>query len=257
MRFRLRLELQPQVKGREIPINYQYELSAAIYRILSKANQEYAAWLHNNGFWVDKKRFKLFTFSRLIVPYYGIDKERQRLIINSDTLEWHIGFLPEKSTRQFIQGVFSDQCFQIADRVSGVAFAIREVQVMPPLEYAPVMEFQTLSPLCVSQRNEFGKPDYLSPDAPNYAEGLLAGLLARYKALYGHDYEGDPTIDFRLLGNAKPVLVKIKSGTPAQTFVKGYQCRFRLALAEELMRLAYEGGLGEKGSLGFGMINIK
>lgn len=254
MRFKLMLELQPQVKGREIPINYQYELSAAIYRILSKADQAYAAWLHDNGFWADGKHFKLFTFSRLIVPQYGIDRERQRLIINSDIVEWHIGFLPEKSTQQFIQGVFNDQCFQIADRISGAAFVIREVQVMPPLAYAPVMEFQTLSPLCVSQRNKRGKADYLSPDSPNYAEGLLTGLLARYKALHGHDYEGDASIDFQLIGKAKPVLVKMKSGTPAQTFVKGYQCRFRLGLAEDLMRLAYEGGLGEKGSLGFGMI---
>lgn len=254
MRFKLKLELLPNVMGREIPINYQYELSAAIYRILSKADQAYATWLHDNGFAVDGKRPKLFTFSRLIVPKYGIDKERQRLVINSDTVEWHIGFLPEKSTQQFIQGVFCDQSFQIADRISGAAFAIREVQVMPPLAYAPVMEFQTLSPICVSQRDEQGKTNYLSPDAPNYAEGLLTGLLARYKALYGHDYDGDASIDFQLIGKAKPVLVKIKAGTPAQTFVKGYQCKFRLALPEELMRIAYEGGLGEKCSLGFGMI---
>lgn len=253
MRFKLKLELLPNIMGREIPINYQYELSAAIYRILAKADQAYAAWLHDNGFVVDGKRFKLFTFSWLFTPY-KIDRERQRLIINSDTVEWYIGFLPEKSTQQFIQGVFCDQSIQIADRISGAAFAICEVQVMPPLTYAPVMEFQTLSPICVSQRDEQGKTNYLSPDAPNYAEGLLTGLLARYRALYGHDYDGDASIDFQLLGKAKPVLVKIKAGTSAQTFVKGYQCRFRLALPEELMRIAYEGGLGEKCSLGFGMI---
>ena len=256
MRFKLKLELLPNVMGREIPINYQYELSAAIYRILAKADQTYAAWLHDNGFAVDGKCFKLFTFSWLFAPH-RIDRERQRLVINSDTVEWHIGFLPERSTQQFIQGVFCDQGFQIADRISGAAFAIREVQVMRPLAYAPVMEFQTQSPICVSHRNEHGKTDYLSPDAPNYAEGLLTGLLARYKALYGCDYDGDVSIDFQLIGKAKPVLVKIKAGTPAQTFVKGYQCKFRLALPGELMRIAYEGGLGEKCSLGFGMINIK
>lgn len=221
---------------------------------MSKADVRYAQWLHDNGFVAEYKRFKLFTFSRLIVPHYGIDKEHQRLIINSDTVDWHIGFLPEKSTQQFIQGIFHDQAIEISDRISGATFAIREIQVMPPLMYAPVMEFQTLSPICVSQRNEQGKTGYLSPDAPNYAEGLLTGLLARYKALYGHDYDGDASIDFQLLGNAKPVLVKIKAGTPAQTFVKGYQCKFRLALPEELMRIAYEGGLGEKCSMGFGMI---
>lgn len=256
MRFQLSLELQPQLKGREIPINYQYELSATIYKILAKADTGYAKWLHDNGFISENKRFKLFSFSRLIVPRYGIDKERQRLIIHSDFIRWHITFLPEKSTQQFIQGVFNDQRIEISDRVSGASFAIREVQVMPLLKYAPVMEFETMSPVCVSRRNEWGKADYLSPEDSDYASGLLIGLLARYRALYGHDYEGDTSIDFQLLEKAKPVLVKIKAGTPGQTFVKGYQYKFRLALAEELMRIAYEGGLGEKCSLGFGMIKL-
>lgn len=254
MRFKLTLQLQHSVMEREIPINYHYELSAAIYKIMARADAEYAEWLHDNGFSSDNKRFKLFTFSSLLVPRYGIDKERKRLIIKSNTVSLYISFLPENSTWQFIQGVFSDQSIQIADNVSGVAFAIREVQVMPPLVYADEIEFTTLSPICVSQRNERGKADYLAPDAPNYAHALLVGLLARYKALYGKEYEGDTTIDFQLLGNAKPILVKIKADTPQQTFVKGYRCRFKLGLAEELMRIAYEGGLGEKGSLGFGMI---
>lgn len=254
MRFKLKLELLPDIMGREIPINYQYELSAAIYHILSKASQTYSSWLHDNGFWVDNKSFKLFTFSRLIVPKYGIDKERQRLIIKSNVVEWHLGFLPEKSTQQFIQGVFNEQQIEISDRISGASFAIREIQVMQSLTYSPVMEFETMSPICVSRRNERGKANYLSPENPDYASGLLKGLLARYHALYGHDYEGNTSVDFQLLGKAKPVLVKIKAETPEQTFVKGYQYKFRLALAEDLMQIAYEGGLGEKCSLGFGMI---
>ena len=31
MRFKLTLQIQPEVMGRELPINYQYPLQAAIY----------------------------------------------------------------------------------------------------------------------------------------------------------------------------------------------------------------------------------
>lgn len=45
-----------------IPINYQYPLSAAIYKILQKGDSEYAQFLHEEGY---GKGYKFFTFSDL------------------------------------------------------------------------------------------------------------------------------------------------------------------------------------------------
>lgn len=256
MRFKLVLQVEPHRLGRALPINYQYELSAAVYRILSQSDRGYSSWLHENGFITGGKRFKLFTFSNLIVPRYKIDRQRERLIIESGTVEWVISFLPEKSTQQFIEGVFSRQRFQVADQVSGVEFLIREVQVIPPIVYQEEMSFRTLSSVCISERRDDGKTDYLSPSAPSYRQGLLTGLLARYQAFYGKPYDGEVGFDFQVLDEPKPVLIKIKAGTPRQTFVKGYRYRFKTRLPEALMRIAYESGWGEKGAMGFGMIEI-
>ena len=49
MRFNLVLEVNKHAFGNMLPINYQYEQSAAIYRILSSADEAYASWLHDNG----------------------------------------------------------------------------------------------------------------------------------------------------------------------------------------------------------------
>lgn len=256
MRFKLTLQVQSHALGRELPLNYSYECSAAIYRILSRSDENYSLWLHENGFITGGKRFKLFTFSNFIVPQYGIDKQRQRLIIKSDTVEWFISFLPEKSTQQFIEGVFRQQGFQIADKISGVEFQVREVQVMPPLNYQKEMCFETLSPVCVSKRRDDGKSDYLSPSDPSYVRGLLTGLLARYDAYYGKEYEGEVYCDFQVLNEPKSVLVKIKAGTPQQTFVRGYRYRFKVSLPEPLMKIGYESGWGEKGAIGFGALGV-
>lgn len=256
MRFRLKLEVLHSVKGNAMPINYQYELSSAIYKIIAKSDMNFAQWLHDNGFEYNNKNFKLFSYSWLNVPRYTIDKERERLIINSDFVEWHISFLPEISTQQFIKGLFEDQFIEISDNISGVIFKVKEIQLMPTIEYASEMEFITISPICVSFRNEFGSTDYLSPKAPNYKEGLLSGLLSKYSAFYGDDCQMVQNIDFQVIGQFKPVLVKIKANTPAQTFVKAYNYRFKLSLPEPLMHIAYNCGLGEKCSMGFGMIKV-
>ena len=254
MRFKITLQVKANHSGRELPLNYQYESASAIYDILSRSDREYSGWLHENGFSADKKRFKLFSFSRLIVPKYGIDKENQRLIIQSDVVYWYITFLPEKSTRNFIEGVFKQQTFQIGDKYSAVEFTVREIQLMPPLEYKEEMYFETMSPVCISLREADGRTTYLSPADPAYTEGLLIGLSDRYKAFHGQEFAGSKYCDLQLLNEPKSVLVKIKANTPQQTFVRGYIFRFKIRLPEELMQIAYENGIGEKGSIGFGMI---
>lgn len=78
MRFKLLLDVNKKAFGNVLPINYQYEQSAVIYRILSSAEIEYANCLHENGYTLENgKQFKLFTFSRLkifkreIIPEEG------------------------------------------------------------------------------------------------------------------------------------------------------------------------------------------
>ena len=54
MRFKLYLSIDKHGFGDRLPFNYQYELSAVIYKILASADQAFAQWLHDNGFTADK-----------------------------------------------------------------------------------------------------------------------------------------------------------------------------------------------------------
>ena len=49
-----------------LPINYNHLLAGIIYRFLAESDPEYASFLHNEGYAVAEKRFKLFTFSQLM-----------------------------------------------------------------------------------------------------------------------------------------------------------------------------------------------
>lgn len=84
--------------GKAIPVNYQYPLSAAIYRIVSKGDAEYARFLHETGY---GKGFKLFTFSQLNVPF---EIEGDRLRLTSNEANFQVAFHLPQAMESFVKG---------------------------------------------------------------------------------------------------------------------------------------------------------
>lgn len=257
MRFRLTLHIDRN-HGDKLPFNYQHWQSAVIYNILSQADEQYATWLHDNGYQTDTgKRFKLFAYSRFSFGGYAIDKVSKCLVILSDWASWSISFLPEKSTRKFIQGLFANQHFIIGDKYHKVPFDVVDVESLPAIEFAPEMSFRATSPVCVKEHVD-NKIRYMSPEDANYGDAILKGLLSRYQTLTGKPFAGDiSNFRFTLSGDKiKSALVTFKAGTPQQTSVKGYLYSFKMAGPEEILRLAAEGGIGEECSQGFGYVEL-
>ena len=92
-----------------------------------------------------------------------------------------------------------------------------------------------------------------------FAEGVLKGLMARYESIHGQPFDmEDKEFSFELIDKkVKSKLITIKANTPYESRVRGYLCSFRLKAPLELMKIAYEGGVGEQCSQGFGFIEIK
>ena len=263
MRFQISLCAVNSRFGKRLPLNYQYELSAATYHILASANEEFAAWLHDNGFLMENgKQFKLFTFSRLKPAEFRILRQSNQLELLSDKVEWQISFLPENSTQQFVEGLFQKRVFEVGDRQSTVRFQVDSIQLMPSPEFTDTMTFEALSPISVSQRLEDGR-DYYPQDGEEFStsewvrERLLKNLLDKYEVTEGKPFEGEPYFNMMTLSEPKSTLVTIKAGTPQQTKVRGFLCRLALHCPAELMRIAYESGLGEGNSQGFGCLGVK
>ena len=49
-----------------LPIHYNYLIQSLIYHSL---DEEFAEFLHDQGYEVEKRKFKLFNFSRLLGQY--------------------------------------------------------------------------------------------------------------------------------------------------------------------------------------------
>lgn len=264
MRFKITLRVDRKRFGNKIPINYQYEMSAAIYKILSSADTEFATWLHENGFQMDNgKQFKLFTFSRLQIPKNGftIIKQSNQLELKSQTVDFQISFMPENSTQTFIGGVFENRTFEIGRSGALVQFEVESIELLPPPEFKETMMYNTLSPISVSCHDEQGRDRYPQTpqefkDAEWIRERLLNNLIDKYSAFYGKEYSGEKFLKYMTLSEPKSSLISIKAGTREETRVRGFSCQLALNAPASLQKIAYESGLGELNSQGFGCLEV-
>lgn len=262
MRFIITLRVNARKFGRSLPLNYQYEMSAAIYKTLSSCSEDFASWLHNNGFKTDEgKQFKLFTFSRFNIPSFRILRQSNQLELLSDQVFWQISFLPENSTQTFIGGVFENRVFEIGNKDSRVEFEVESIEVVPPPSFQESMVYNTLSPIFVSCTDENGR-DHYPKDSHEFKtsewvrEVLLSNLVDKYSAFYGEEFQGEKYLNFITLTEPKSKLVTLKSGTDAQTHLRGFECKIVVSTPPELQRLAYDSGLGALNSQGFGCLEV-
>jgi len=257
MRFKLTLNIEHQVYGSRLPINYQYEMSAWIYRIISQGDEQYAEWLHQNGFSDEKfRKFKLFVFSNLYSQ--GIKYVHDRLIFRSDKASLYLSLLPEKSTEAFIRGIFREQAFSLGDRQSRVQFNVQQIELTPPPDFSDNFVFKTISPVVIStQADRDHHPRYLSPDESDYRQMIISNLKEKYKSFHNNPFEGDENFSFELLSPARSKLIKIKAGTKEETLVRGFIFTFRLQADKELLKVMHEAGMGEKNAQGFGCVESK
>lgn len=99
--MRFKITISPIVSSsKTIPLNYQYPLSAAIYRIISKGDEEYASFLHEKGY---GKGYKFFTFSDLKFKY---KREDDRMLLLDPKVEFTVSFHLPEASRTFVEGLW-------------------------------------------------------------------------------------------------------------------------------------------------------
>lgn len=259
MRFKIVLTPLKDVFGNRLPLNYQYEQSAVVYRILHQSSAEFSGWLHDNGYVLKNgKSFKLFCYSRFAIQKYRLHKSVFEIEILSDTIEWYLTFLPEIATENFVRGVFSNQQIEIGNRQVHVRFQVQGIEVVPSPHFSEIMDYQTLSPICISLKQENGYDRYISPAHPEASRLILSNLLDKYLASTGEKFPiNDFPFEMQPLTEPKSVLIAIKANTQEESKVRGFMCKFSLRAPVELQKILYESGCGGKNSQGFGMVKVE
>jgi CRISPR-associated endoribonuclease Cas6 len=237
-----------------IPFHYPYSLTAVVYRFLDHASHDYARFLHDEGYRLGAKRFKLFTFSQLLIPKRTLTP--RGIICQSHELFWQIASPVTEFVEHLAQGLL--QLGQM--RLGELELLIARVQVVPRPRFSHEMHLRCLSPIVISvaqERDGRLLARYLRADDPRLSEALRQNLLKKFWVVYGrapHDSELSVEFDkeyVRRKGEEIYRLVDYKG-----TKIKGIMAPFVVRGSAELIEIGYEAGFGEKNSMGFGMVEV-
>ena len=144
MRFKLVLSVKSESFGSVLPVSYQYELSAAVYRRIRENFELYLHWLSSNGFApIDDCRNRLFSFSNLYIPRIRVEYDRLHILVKR--VQMWISFLPVRGTHEFVKQLFSGETFVLGDRRSRVELEVEDIVECPAPGFGEEAEYLALS----------------------------------------------------------------------------------------------------------------
>ncbi len=226
-----------------LPYNYNYHLSSAIYSAFENADPDLADYLHRS------KEIKLYTFSRLLIQKRKV-KEDGLLI--EGPVHLYISTGKELIMKAGIEGALSKGKLRVGD----VEFLIRSIEILEKPNFSKALdgyiEGKTLSPVnTTTKRMKDGelKSWDLYPDDIQFYENLRRNLLKKYEMIHGEKPE-DRYFDLKIR-EFKKERVKIRN-----TMHRASTFHFHLRGSPKLIKTAYDCGLGEKNSMGFGCIEV-
>lgn len=241
-----------------LPIQYQYPLSSAIYKILKNADTRYADFLHQSGY---GKGFKLFSFSDLKGKF---KLEGDRLKVLGSQISFYISFHLPEASQHFIKGLFLSQQITIADKKSKVTGVIQTVEALRSpfinIKDNEIIELrlQTASACVAGVKNDKGHYLFLSPHDERFAQSLLHNWKEKIKTIYPVTEFDTNILSIEILYGPHPPhsrLVTIKQGTPAETKIRGFtNFALRVLGHKKFVELLYNSGVGLYNAMGMGCV---
>lgn len=230
----------------EIPIHYNHFIQGFIYNSISP---KLAQILHDQGFPLEKRKFKLFTYSRILGKFNSNDHKGTitfispfRLIVSS-VMNVFIQEIGEELLRKEILRIASNLVSVSSVEVSD--FPINEEKIRIKM-LSPVTIYSTLS--SSSGRK---KTYYYNPFEKEFSQLLSENAKKKFKAFYNKDSRGEIKLIGQNLSNKYEKIISYKG-----TVIKGWMGIYELSGDRELMKIVYDTGLGGKNPQGFGCFEI-
>jgi len=240
--MRLKINLVSKKSNYLIHYNYNHILSAIIYRKI--ADLDLAARLHFS------KEFKFFTFSQIFAPHFK--QAKQGIISKDGKLEFYISSPNDELIKSLVEGHLeaSEVDFK------GDKLLVEHIELLKKPDFGDVeiVKMRTLSPVMARIKREIdGKLRIwdLGPGDERFYEGIQKNLINKYVSFYG-DYDGDRWVRIRPdMKSARKRRINIKGN-----YHRCFMMNFEMEADPRLIEFAYDCGLGEKNSMGFGMVEM-
>lgn len=218
-------------------------LSAIIYNQIT--DSELANELHSSN------SFKFFTFSQIFIPEREISDEG--IISKNGYMSFTISSPDDFLLKNIIQGSLD----QTEINFIGQKWLIERMELFDNPDFSNKMKFKTLSPVTVKIKKEIDgklKTFDLAP-GEEFFHQLEKNLIKKY-CKFNNLENTDKEIKISSeSGEYKNKRIRIGNGSQT-TYHRAYMMDFILEGDVDLIKFAYDCGLGEKNSMGFGMLRM-
>lgn len=226
--------------------DYHYELMKRIYEAIELKDKSKALSLHNKGYEIDNKRFKLFNYNLFcqdaIYSNKGIEIKKDnpiKLIISGYS----------EVINLILKGFIIKQKFTL----DNIEFKIINIEDDKKIKLNNISLYKVRTPVVASLYNKsYNKQIYLNPMQEEFYKALYNNLIKKYKLIYKKDYKGELYFDIEnILSIKKKYITNIKT----KGFVIGYSdFEIFVQADKEMQNVIYHCGLGEKNSIGMGLV---
>ena len=243
MRITISLTSEKQVV---LPFEHNHLLQGMIYRNLPP---ESATRLHQEGFLYQNRRFKLFTFSRILADPL-VDNCSKNFIFTRD-----IKFIIASPINWFMQDLAEYIIRQKFVMLGKNKLLPESIHIHLPKIFPEKVKIVMLSPVTVYSTLQTAdgrkKTRYFSPFEPEFSEQIESNIKKKYEILYSC------TCDFHL--KITPLFSGSKNErmlTYKEFIIKAWEGTYELEGKPEMLDIAYNTGLGAKNSQGFGCFEV-
>jgi len=229
-----------------LPIHYNHLVQAMIYSAINDPALKQK--IHDVGFPFEKRSFKLFTFSRLNGHFLRKENHLNfsgpcTIVVSSP----YDGIMSELSRHIFSRGHII---------LGGNLLPIQDIRVEKTPDFSSRQKIVMLSPVVMYTTLEKGTRKYtyyFNPWQQEFGQLIQKNLLKKYYSFYEKYPEDDSfsIIPCKNKDNRLEKIIKYKGGV-----VKGWMGKYEISGNLELIRLAYDAGIGGKNSQGFGCFSL-
>ena len=242
--MRLKILLKSEKGKLKIPFNYNHILSAIIYNKI--ADLEFANKLHSSS------SYKFFTFSQINI--HKFKRIKDGFLSQNGAIDFTISSPDEYLVKSLVEGFLNDLSIDFMEN----KLIIQKVELLPVPEIEDKIKVKTLSPIISRTKKEVDGEMKIWDLAPgdHFFKNLENNLINKYKEFHNIE-ETDKEIKFYSeMRNVKSKRISIDTGNK-KTFHRVYMMDLIIEGDKELLKFAYDSGVGEKSAQGFGMIIIR
>ncbi len=255
--------LSPKELRFSIPINYNYLLFSSIASILYYSPVKFHTWISDNQKSIRiLPNNKLFTFSKMLCPNSKVTQSSYSGF--GDVKLLFSAPIEDDLAPMIISTLKSREVLKIENYNGYSEFYFKSIKQLPEPEFENERKFVMLSPTVISKvmfSNGNKILHFYRINESETAGAIAYNLRRKYEIIHKAQFKGRIDIEFdseyvETKGGSEGVskLVTIREGSVEEYKLKGFIAPVTIRSEPEILRVAYQCGIGEFNCLGLGML---